>query len=1121
VTNVTDIDLSGTNVHAGSWGTTNLAVDVGGIETIVFEDRPINMTDDEAGVTSNNEQGLNGQFYSGDTGSTNFNSVMDSNAGGGTKVLTLRKLIPGAAYQVQLLLSDERAGEGPRTQKWSDNAIDGAGNESAAVQRNQAPSVIGTFTADAANIVIYGLPVSDPDTILSAYVLRKTADAAPGIFFDPPSGAVVEGGGANSYYLQTTTVPASNLTVSATAPAGLEVSLDGTSFSTNVATVLDGITPDTVYYRAIDDATLDPIETLDITHAITSGDGSDYPTSMTVDPYTVTVTDAPVANIGDIAAYNNAGAVPRTITAENGTGPSVTNEFTTTVIAPVSSYVLEPDGRGVRLAAGKHLVFYNTRVDHVGGNNLRAEMLTQLTLESGGTVTTSAYGRAQGYIRTDNGSEETVISGGTIIEANAGNILRLHTTRSDLNGAKTVRVEPGHTAIQFLKLDDALDCLRIKRTNNTAAAATTAFEPVAYDAIDETSSSAMSFTTGTGDITLNSAGHYLVLANTHLKRNDSREFTGAKSGNGRGGYTQRLTLNGNPIEGSLTTTYIRGSQDNEEADDGTLTMGMIIEANASDVLRVEQSREMNNVFHTIIGGKTALAVAKLSNGGQFIRIEDTTGQNINPGNDTGDGSPPVPMTFATQTGTVAAVFSHSLSNSEITVNADGRYLFLGAFFCDDDTNPRQVPNQQWSVNGATLGYGESSRYSRNDQVSNNGNWSGCLAELDAGDKVEMTSRCLANTGAMPGDSMGLQGAALLSLTTNPVLLVNKALPASAGDTETITSGYLLTADFDTSVTGLTYTVASTPTGGTLRNQVTALGIGNTFTQADIDNGNMNFVAGATLGNSFGFAFSVSDGGNGPASGFFTIRIAEPIVLTNDTGAVDEDTVLTALNGGATSVLDNDSGDSLSVTAYDATSANGAAVTVNPDGAFSYDPEAVTVLQQLGAGDTIVDTFTYAVADAIGKTATATVTVDVAGAEDAFAAVDDYVDDATNRIWETGPSSITVDLTANDGIVRTANGTTNEVLLVNYDAAASAGTGRWENLGSAGSSAMDWLLGAGVPLNAVASARGGITAAYTWDGSTAQWPPSASMARHFRPLTSFRTSRPSTWEERTWRATRSP
>ncbi|MDV3457701.1 Ig-like domain-containing protein [Sphingomonas sp. HF-S4] len=57
----------------------------------------------------------------------------------------------------------------------------------------------------------------------------------------------------------------------------------------------------------------------------------------------------------------------------------------------------------------------------------------------------------------------------------------------------------------------------------------------------------------------------------------------------------------------------------------------------------------------------------------------------------------------------------------------------------------------------------------------------------------------------------------------------------------------------------------------------------------------------------------------------------------------------------------------SVTAYDAASANGGTVTVNPDGSFSYEPPA---------GFSGTDSFTYTITDAEGETDTATVTISV-------------------------------------------------------------------------------------------------------------------------------------------------
>ena len=67
---------------------------------------------------------------------------------------------------------------------------------------------------------------------------------------------------------------------------------------------------------------------------------------------------------------------------------------------------------------------------------------------------------------------------------------------------------------------------------------------------------------------------------------------------------------------------------------------------------------------------------------------------------------------------------------------------------------------------------------------------------------------------------------------------------------------------------------------------------------------------------------------------------------------------------------------ITVTDYDDTSTLGAAVTVNPDGSFSYDPTTSATLQALAAGESATDTFTYTISDGQGGTDTATVTVTV-------------------------------------------------------------------------------------------------------------------------------------------------
>ena len=80
--------------------------------------------------------------------------------------------------------------------------------------------------------------------------------------------------------------------------------------------------------------------------------------------------------------------------------------------------------------------------------------------------------------------------------------------------------------------------------------------------------------------------------------------------------------------------------------------------------------------------------------------------------------------------------------------------------------------------------------------------------------------------------------------------------------------------------------------------------------------------------------------------------------------------------------DADAGAVLQVDSYSATSALGAAITLNADNTFNYDPTAVAAINALGAGEALDDTFTYRIRDEFGAVSnTATVSLHVQGLND--------------------------------------------------------------------------------------------------------------------------------------------
>src|SRR6056297_1526956 len=149
-----------------------------------------------------------------------------------------------------------------------------------------------------------------------------------------------------------------------------------------------------------------------------------------------------------------------------------------------------------------------------------------------------------------------------------------------------------------------------------------------------------------------------------------------------------------------------------------------------------------------------------------------------------------------------------------------------------------------------------------------------------------------------------------------------------------------------------------------------------------------------------------DTGNVPG-----VNNVAPTAVADDFSAtpVDEDSILNILAAG---LLANDTdaeNDALHVVAENVASALGAAVAVNADGSFSYDPRGSANLQALATGSNTNDTFQYTLQDARGGTSLGTATIVVTGLNDA-------------------------------PIARNDNLTTNEDALINGDVTADNGSG---------------------------------------------------------------------------------
>ena len=145
----------------------------------------------------------------------------------------------------------------------------------------------------------------------------------------------------------------------------------------------------------------------------------------------------------------------------------------------------------------------------------------------------------------------------------------------------------------------------------------------------------------------------------------------------------------------------------------------------------------------------------------------------------------------------------------------------------------------------------------------------------------------------------------------PTVATNTGTTVLEGSTaNVITSAMLSEGDLDDDGSELTYTVTSLPTNGTLSlSGFGALGLNDTFTQADLDTGKVSYDHDGSDTATDSFSFSVADGGEDgatPATGTFNLTIspvndAPVFSVTNSTPTFTE-------NGGPVSLFSGTSVD---------------------------------------------------------------------------------------------------------------------------------------------------------------------------------------------------------------------
>ena len=218
-----------------------------------------------------------------------------------------------------------------------------------------------------------------------------------------------------------------------------------------------------------------------------------------------------------------------------------------------------------------------------------------------------------------------------------------------------------------------------------------------------------------------------------------------------------------------------------------------------------------------------------------------------------------------------------------------------------------------------------------------------------------------------------------NVNDSPVLVTNLGAATSEGGTVMINAGILNATDVDNAQAQIRFTIDTAPANGTLFLGGTALGLGDSFTQADIDAGMVSYVHDHSNTTTDSFDFSIDDGagGNVPTQSFalsITPIDDDAAVETTNTGSVAAEGASDTITASELSFTDTEQ----PATALTFSLASGPAhghlelasnpgVVVNSFTQADIDAGLVTYVSN---GDEVVmDSFTFSVDDGQGNVTT--------------------------------------------------------------------------------------------------------------------------------------------------------
>jgi len=465
----------------------------------------------------------------------------------------------------------------------------------------------------------------------------------------------------------------------------------------------------------------------------------------------VLVIPSALAADGEFAVYREA-------TGTEALGFTNTDHTWDTTVTQGAGFTIDGGRSLIDLADGGHyLVLYN--IGMAGGSGRRrSEVQSWLNLGGADLV----YGRTTGYLRRVE-TYDAWPFGAAIINASAGNDLKLISISTDDQTALTSDRIANASGMMLLKLSESWDYARIREATGGQAFSSTTFTALTFDTNDELDTGSFTHTGDTASITLKTAGHYLVTYNVMMQT----------SGTARTSATSRLTLDGSEMNGTRVYSYMRGT---DSTNDNSFSFAGIIETGSANQVLQVQIYEETGSNPVAVGGQSAITIVKLPDTGDYVRLVKT-------GNLAVDGTG-VSVSWDSEAELDAASFGHA--GAQVNIDQDGDYLFLSTFWSNRSNNGgREYPHWEWRKNGAKYSYGSGGKFGRGSSSLESGNSLGLIAHgLTSTDYIDIVST---NEGTgtdsdsfFQANRMALQGVNLGSLfdTTPPT---NPTAPAGGWD----------------------------------------------------------------------------------------------------------------------------------------------------------------------------------------------------------------------------------------------------------------------------------------------------------------------------------------------------